>query len=184
MTLKVSSWILLIIFCITIPSLFYLQRLSTKKKQNVDSNSDKPKRKWVTFPYTGKETTFVTKLFRQTNFKISYRMNTSIERTLKSKNKNFNKYLARFINYLLLIVVNLRRPYWEKSFKRHKEHHPSFRNNNYSSKFAHLLEKCHTFGHMESIMHVLYWNTKGTWLDTVERVHRGHKRQSTTYCLL
>jgi hypothetical protein len=132
---------------------FLLLPSRNAEKKNVGSNSDKPKRKWVTFAYIGKETTFGTKLFRQTNFKIAYRMNNSVERTLKSKNQNFNKYLARFINYLVLIVVSLRRPYWEKSFKRYKEHHPSFRNN-YSSKFAHLLEKSHMFGHMEGIMHV------------------------------
>ena len=57
------------------------------KKQNVYSNSDKPKRKWVTFTYIGKETTFVTKLFRQTYFKIAYRMNDSMERTLNLKIK-------------------------------------------------------------------------------------------------
>jgi len=57
------------------------------------------------------------------------------------------------MNYLVLIVVSLHRPCWKKSFKRYLEHHPSYRNN-YSSKFAHLLEKFHMFGHMESIKHV------------------------------
>jgi len=56
-------------------------------KKKIDSNSDKPKRKWVTFTYTEKETTFVTKLFRQTNFKVSYGMNNCIELTLNLKIK-------------------------------------------------------------------------------------------------
>jgi len=56
-------------------------------KKKIDSNSDKPKRKWVAFTYTEKETTFVTKLFRQTNFKVSYGMNNCIELTLNLKIK-------------------------------------------------------------------------------------------------
>ena len=92
-----------------------------------------------------------------------------------------------FINYLVLIVVSLHRPYWKKSFKGYKEHHPSFRNNNYPSKFAHLPEKCHMFGHIESIMHVLYCNKEGTCLRTVERVHiyteATTDSQRQTYCL-
>jgi hypothetical protein len=97
-------------------------------------------------------------------------MNNYIERALKLKNQNFNKYFAKFINYLVPIVVSYRL-YWEKSFKRYKEHHPSIRNNNYSSKFAHLLEKITCLVPMERIMHVLYCSKKGTCLETLERVY-------------
>ena len=41
-----------------------------------------------------KRDTFVTKLFRQTNFKIGYRVDKSIEHILKCKNQNVTKYLA------------------------------------------------------------------------------------------
>ena len=42
----------------------------------------------------GKASTFVTKLFRQTNSKIFYRTDNTIKHILKIKDQNFNKYLA------------------------------------------------------------------------------------------
>jgi len=92
----------------------------------------------------GKETTFVTKLFRQANLKIPYRTNNSTEHTLKPKEPNI----------------------------KYKEHHLSFRNNNTSSKFTQpLLEDGHTFGPMDSIMDILTFNRKIIHLDTTERFY-------------
>jgi regulator of PEP synthase PpsR (kinase-PPPase family) len=39
--------------------------------------------RWATFTYIGKETTYITKLFKHTNLKITYRTNNSIEQNLK-----------------------------------------------------------------------------------------------------
>jgi len=39
----------------------------------------------------GKESTFITKLFRQTNLKIPYRTDNTIKHILKPKDQNFNK---------------------------------------------------------------------------------------------
>jgi hypothetical protein len=92
----------------------------------------------------GKETTFVTKLFRQTNLKIPYRTNNSTEHTLKPKGPNF----------------------------KYKEHHLSCRNNNTSTKFTrHLLEDGHTFGPRDSIMDILSFNRIGIHLDTRKRLY-------------
>jgi hypothetical protein len=50
--------------------------------------------KWITFTYTSKETTYMTKLLKYTNLKIAYRTNNSIELNLKPKVQTTNKYLA------------------------------------------------------------------------------------------
>jgi hypothetical protein len=54
----------------------------TLKDSNLNSTFTKTKTQehtWVTFTYTGKETRLVTQLFRNTNLKISYRTNNTIE---------------------------------------------------------------------------------------------------------
>jgi hypothetical protein len=51
-----------------------------------------------------------------------------------------------------------------------KEHHLSFRNNNFNSKFAQrLLGYGHSFGKVENIIQLLHFNKKGIHLDTVEK---------------
>jgi hypothetical protein len=54
---------------------------------------------------------------------------------------------------------------------RFKEHLLSFKNNNYTSKFLHLLETGHAFGKIDDIMEILYYDKKGRHLDTMERYY-------------
>jgi hypothetical protein len=42
-------------------------------------------KKWVTFTYTGKETMYITKLFKTTIVKIAYRTRNTIKRHLQQK---------------------------------------------------------------------------------------------------
>ena len=41
--------------------------------------------KWVTFTYNGKETNFITNLFRKTNLKIAFRTNNTFKSLLRHK---------------------------------------------------------------------------------------------------
>lgn len=50
---------------------------------NCAANPSKTKRKWATFTYVGKEIRHITKLFKNTNFKIEYRTNDSIGLNLR-----------------------------------------------------------------------------------------------------
>jgi NCAIR mutase (PurE)-related protein len=44
-----------------------------------------PTQKWTTFTCVGKETTFVTNLFKKTNIKIAFRTNNTIQKLLMRK---------------------------------------------------------------------------------------------------
>jgi len=48
----------------------------------MNSELETPRYKWATFTYIGKETTYITKLFKHTNIKIAYVTNNSIELNL------------------------------------------------------------------------------------------------------
>jgi hypothetical protein len=55
-----------------------LSHLTPKKKQP----SPTPKHEWATFTYIGKETTYITNKFRQTDIRIAYRTNNTIHNHL------------------------------------------------------------------------------------------------------
>jgi hypothetical protein len=56
-----------------------------KIKQNQTIHLEVPKYKWATFTYKGKETTYITKIFKRTNLKIAYCTNNSIQESLIPK---------------------------------------------------------------------------------------------------
>ena len=56
-----------------------------KKKYTTCPDLETPRQKLANFTYVGKETTYITKTFKNTNLKIAYRTNNSIEENLKQK---------------------------------------------------------------------------------------------------
>ena len=63
--------------------------------------------------------------------------------------------------------------------RKYNEHKRAFRNNCHSSKFAqHFKEHTHTFGPIDNIMQILYYQKKGSHLNTIERFHI-HKEAAT-----
>jgi hypothetical protein len=50
--------------------------------------------KWTTFTYVVKETRFITQIFKNTDLKIAYKVNNTIETLLKATPTHFDKYLA------------------------------------------------------------------------------------------
>ena len=44
-----------------------------------------PTQKWATFTYVGRETTFITNLFKKTDIKIAFRTNNTIQKLLMHK---------------------------------------------------------------------------------------------------
>ena len=50
-----------------------------------------PKQKWDTFTYIGKETIYITKIFKHSNIKVAYRTNNTIQDNLTPKTRNHNK---------------------------------------------------------------------------------------------
>jgi hypothetical protein len=66
-----------------------LNKFSKEKKQKRDTQ----KEKWAKFTYVGKETRFITKLFKNTNVKVRFATINTIERRLATKlGTDQNKY--------------------------------------------------------------------------------------------
>jgi regulator of PEP synthase PpsR (kinase-PPPase family) len=63
-----------------------------KLKRN-KQDDQKEKKRWAKFTYVGKETRIITKLFKNTNIKITFNTNNTIEKRLTTKHKIAqNKY--------------------------------------------------------------------------------------------
>jgi len=69
----------------------HLKKITTANKPKTTSTQ-----KWATFTYIGKETTYITNLFKNTDLKIVMRNNNSIQKTLmhnKELTNNTDKYM-------------------------------------------------------------------------------------------
>jgi hypothetical protein len=137
--------------------------------------------KWATFTYTGKETTYITNLFKQTNMKIAFRTRNSILNHLASHNH------TQKAPYTSSGVYKLTCPDCSKAYlgqtgrsflTRFKEHKQAAKNKSTSSNFAkHINEQAHTFGTTDNTMSVLKIQRKGPYLNTLERFYI-HKEAS------
>jgi transposase-like protein len=148
-------------------------RHNKRKKPVLKQNENK----WAKFTYIGKETKFITKLFRDSPIQISYTTNNTISKILSTKQSHTRTY-NRFHNsgiYRLTCpdcgmkyVGQTGRPF----HVRFQEHFRDFKYNNSKSKFAtHLLENNHSIGPINDIMEILYTTTKGRLMDTIEKFH-------------
>ena len=62
-----------------------------KTRKHLDT-TQAPPQKWATFPYTGKEITFITNIFKWTNLKIAFHTNNSIGDRLMHKQQITDSY--------------------------------------------------------------------------------------------
>jgi hypothetical protein len=125
----------------------------------------KEKKRWAKFTYLTKETRPITKLFKNTNVKVTFTTNNTIEKCLTTKHKNAQ------IKYDKNGVYQLTRPNCEKKYTRQtgrpfkvrfKEQLRDFKYGNNRLKFAqHPLENKHEIGPMENIMHIIHLTNKG-----------------------
>jgi hypothetical protein len=69
---------------------------SLKPRKQKEPNP-KENKKWATFTYIGRETTFITNIFRQTNVKIAFRTNNTIGNRLMHKQQTTDNYTVRNI---------------------------------------------------------------------------------------
>jgi hypothetical protein len=132
------------------------------------------KQKWACYTYVGKETTYITNIFRQTELKIALRTTNTIGNLLSHKNTPPNKFSLSGVYKLTCPDCN--KTYIKQTGRRfstrYKEHETAFRNNSHTSSFAkHLNEEAHSFGPMNNIMQILQCHRKGAHLNTIERFH-------------
>jgi hypothetical protein len=147
----------------------HLREITTRNKPKTTSTQ-----KWATFTYVGKETTYITNLFKNTDLNIAMRTNNSIQKILMHNKQLTNKtdkytqsgvYKRTCPDCNKAYVGQTGRNFWA----RFNEHKAAFRTNSQNSNFAkHLIEHAHSFGPIQATMQILQWQNKGTCLNTIE----------------
>ena len=139
-----------------------------------DGHTGTTTHKWDSFTYYGKETTFITNLFKKTDLRISLPTNNTIQKLLIPKQQTTDKY-SRSGAYKLT-CQDCNKAYvgqTGRSFlERFKEHRQAFEINSHISNYAkHIIEQSNTFGPIQNTMQPLQYLGKGTHLNTVERYY-------------
>jgi len=132
------------------------------------------KKKWATFTYAGRETTYITNLFKKTNLKIAFRTTNTIGNLLTHRHTQPDKFSGSGV--YKLTCPDCHTAYIGQTGRRfstlYKEHETAFRHNPNTSSFTkHLTEYNQTFGPMPSIMQPLQLHKKGPHLNTLEKFH-------------
>jgi len=120
----------------------------------------------------GKETSYITNLFKKTKQRIAFRTTNTIGKLLSHSNPTPDKFSQSGVYKLTCPDCN--KVYVGQTGRRFatrfKEHEKAFRNNSHTSSFAKRLhEEAHSFGPMRSIMQILHYRNKGAHLNTLER---------------
>jgi hypothetical protein len=151
---------------------YKVYNLSHRENKHADNHTTKQKQKWVTFTYTGKETKFITQIFKNTDIQIAYKTRNLIKTLLTTKHHKQDRYSASGV--YKLTCLDCKKAYvgqTGRSFtQRFKKHLLSFRTNNNASNFAqHLLDDSHTFGPINETMDILHFQQKGIHMNTLEK---------------
>jgi hypothetical protein len=120
--------------------------------------------------YVGKETTFITNLFRNTDLRIALRTDNTSQSLLMHKQQTLDKYTQSGVYKLTCPDCN--KAYVVQTTRslmtRFNEHKNAFSLNNRTSNFAtHLIQESHSFGPINNTMQILKRHTKGAHLNTI-----------------
>jgi hypothetical protein len=133
------------------------------------------RKNWAKLTYIGRETRYVTKLFKNADVKVTYTTNNNLGRLSSSKtDQKSDKYDGSW-------VYQLECPTWKKKYigqtgrpfrVRFRKHYNDYRHEHNRSKFAqHVLEEGHNFGPMNEIMAVVHVAKKGKMFDRLEKFY-------------
>jgi hypothetical protein len=147
---------------------------NTNKKLTSNTRTQISTPKWATFTYIGKETNFITNLFKKTNIKIAFRTNNSIQTLLSHRQQKTEIYSQSGV--YKLTCPDCGKAYVRQTGRnfatRFREHRNAFSTASQSSNFAkHLIEHSQSFGPIHNTMQILQLQNKGTHLNTVERFY-------------
>jgi hypothetical protein len=139
-----------------------------------DEHQTSNTQKWAIFTYNGKETTFITNLFKKTDLKIMLRTNNTIQSLIMHKQQTPNKYTQSGVYKLTCPDCN--KAYVGQTGRdfitRFNEHKNAFRLNHCTSNFAtHLIEELHSFSPIRNTMQIPKCHTEGTHLNTMEQFY-------------
>jgi hypothetical protein len=120
--------------------------------------SDTTTQNWASFTCIGKETLFITNLFKKAGLRIALRMKNNIQKLLMQKHEILDKYMRSGAYKLTCLDCNKAYiGHTGRSFaERYNEHKNAFKTNSLSSNYAkHILEQLHTFGPNHETMQIL-----------------------------
>jgi protein-arginine kinase activator protein McsA len=128
--------------------------------------------KWATFTYIGKETTYITNLFKKNDLKIALRTRNTLQKRLGNKHMSADKYMRSGAYKLTCPDCNM--AYIGQTgrnfYERYKEHKNALKTKSHTSNYAkHVLEQSHTSGPVHQTMQILQYQDKGTHLNTIEQ---------------
>jgi transposase-like protein len=133
------------------------------------------KKRWTKFTYVGKETRFITKLFKKTDIGIAYTTRDNLRHLLNNRTNNkqdiYNKsgvYKLTCTDCNKQYVGQTGRPF----YIRYKEHAREYKYATNKTNYAkHLLDNQHAIKPIEECMTVLHATRKGPMLNTLERFY-------------
>jgi hypothetical protein len=164
--------------------------LSNKYNDSIDNfNKDRGQKqgnqrhKWAKFTYSGKETRFITKMFKDTDVKIAFTTENTIEKRLAIKQETpQNTYDRSGIYQLTCPECKLKYTgQTGRPFKvRFQKHLSGFKYNNNKFNSPNILDKKHPMGTMEDIMDVVHITKKGRMMNALENFHIYKETKPTT----
>ena len=152
-----------------------LNRIGKNIKQRQGHEQGNQNQRWVNFTCVGRETRYITKLFKNTSLKVAYTTNNNLGKLLEmQKAQTPDKFDKNGVYQLTCLICHKR--YVEQTGRpfhvRFREHYRDYKYANNKSKFAqHVIEEGHAFGPMNDIMDIVHIASKGRMLDTLERFY-------------
>ena len=158
-------------YCLSIPCTTLWKR---QKLKLITHTHTHPTQKWATFTYIGRETTFITNLFKKTNIKIAFQTNNTIQKLLIHKQQALE--IRSRSGVYKLTCPDCGKAYVGQAGRsfttRFQEHKNAFRTANQFSDLAkHLTEHTNSFGSTHKTMQILQLQNKGAHLNTIKRFY-------------
>jgi hypothetical protein len=156
--------------------------LSRRKREKIEETPTQvSEKKWVTFTYMGKETRYITKLFKKFNLNIVWQTINTLEQHL-TKTKHKGDIYDRCSVYKMKCMECGGAYIGQTGRKfhiRYKEHIRDIRSNRDNTGYSnHILNTGHTYDTLEDKMQVVNIQNKGPHLNTLERFQI-YKEQKT-----
>jgi hypothetical protein len=124
--------------------------------------------------YIGKESKFITKLFKDFNIGIAFHTRNTIESLLSKHNQRYSKYNQCGVYELKCKnCSNIYTGQTGRSFKtRFKEHIQDIWNNRNKTGYSHhIINTGHAYDNIENTLNILNTQKKGPFLNTLEKFH-------------
>jgi hypothetical protein len=136
---------------------------------------DKQQKKWATFTHIGKQTRFITKLFKNTNIRTAYKTLNTIRKQLQKWNQEEDKYDNAEVYKLK--CQDCTQYYFGQMGSRtfntqYKEHIRDIQNNKDGIGHAqYILNTGHTHGNIQDTMDIIQIKNKRQLMDTIEKYY-------------